>query len=503
MKKKQLTSIALIGLILSLSSCIGNSNSSASQHENESSASNSSVDEVISSESSSSNSSSSVEETTKTCLISFGNLLKNDVSNSPTSSSYVFEGADISGIEFTSCYGLDRETNDSDSYALKVGSGKKTGSLTINFSRACIVKQANIYASKYEGDAAVEYKCSSSANSTGMNITIDSEEQTKYSYLYLDAEKGVASNSVTFEATAKGRIYVYKIELIISSNGGSSSSSNSQSSQSSQSSSSSISSSSEYSTTSSSSLESDVEKEGYYKGVNWNTTGATLKTSLCTIISNGAKAIGYDALWEAYKSTDLKEDGTIWDMYSNESFDPNKDRAGNYKKEGDVFNREHTIPQSSFKSANASSYMVCDLFNVVPTDGYVNNRRSNYPHGNVSNATYTSKNGSKLGTGENNGYTGTVFEVIDEYKGDFARTYFYFVTRYEKSMTSLNYDAFQKNTYPSMSSWALKTYLAWNEMDPVSDKEINRNEAVYKIQKNRNPFIDHPEAIEKIWGSYN
>ncbi len=242
----------------------------------------------------------------------------------------------------------------------------------------------------------------------------------------------------------------------------------------------------------------DIDKDGYYQGINWNATGATLKTSLFNVISKNTKTIGYDGLWTAYEKTDLTSEGYIWDMYSNEKFNPKTDRAGNYKAEGDVYNREHSIPQSSFAGTD-SSKMKSDIFHVYPTDGYVNNRRSNYPHGNVSNVTYTSKNGSKLGTGNNNGYSGTVFEPIDEYKGDFARTYFYFVTRYQSSIPSMNYASFAKNTYPSLSSWAIKTYLEWNDLDPVSEKETKRNDAAYLLQNNRNPFIDHPEAVHKIW----
>ncbi len=520
MKKLSLLSILAITAIFSIFSCSDfndhSSSSPSSDGSSQSGGSSSSNQPSSSSASSSSNTSSSSshhsssgEETISKASLSFGELLpSSDFSTSPTNESYLADGIGVSSVVFNVCYGTSRTKTNEDSYALKMGSGKKTGSFTINFNKKYIIKQANIYASKYKSDSAVEYRCFTSANQTGMKITIDSETKEEYSYLYLDNEIKEASSSLTFEASGKGRIYVYKVELLISNGGGGSldsgtSSSSSQSSDSS--SSSSWGQSSEFSSSSSSSSSDttpDIESSGYYQGVDWNTSGAELKTSLHSIISKNAKAIGYDALWNAYESSDVKEDGTIWDMYSNESFDPRNDRAGNYKKEGDCYNREHTIPQSSWKGTGGSGSMKCDLFHVVPTDGYVNNIRSSYPHGNVSNATYTSKNGSKLGTGDNNGYNGTVFEVIDEYKGDFARSYFYFVTRYQNYIPSVNYAAFAKNTYPSLSSWALKTYLAWNDLDPVSEKEIKRNEAVYKIQNNRNPFIDHPEAVDKIWGSY-
>lgn len=474
--------------------------------EESSSDTSSSTDKPISSESQSSSDrpisseSSSDAPISKIATISFGVKTSNNISSSPTDASYSVSGISLKSVYFSNCFAPKRGTTDEDSNALRVGSGKKTGSVDINFEKATLVKRVNIYAKQFDGDPAVEYNLSSSANPTGMDITIESSEFTKFSYLYLDKENETKSTSISFKANQKGRIYVSKIEIVlyddtIDDDSSSSPSSSSSSSQSSESSSSSEDSSS---SSSSSPLEPDIDEDGYYQGVNWNATGATLKTSLFNVISKNTKNIGYDGLWTAYEKTDLTDEGYIWDMYSNEKFNPKTDRAGSYKGEGDVYNREHSIPQSKFAGTD-SSKMKADIFHVYPTDGYVNNRRGNYPHGNVSNATYTSKNGSKLGTGSNNGYNGTVFEPIDEYKGDFARTYFYFVTRYQSSIPSMSYDSFSKNTYPSLSTWALKTYLAWNDLDPVSEKERNRNDAAYLIQNNRNPFIDHPEAVHRIW----
>ncbi len=452
--------------------------------------------------SSSDGSSTSEAETLTTYSVSFGDLTPNNPSTTPNSSSYSADGINIKSIDFTACFGMSRNDTSANSYGIKMGSGSKKGSFTINFGTSYIIKQADIYAARYDGDTGVEYKCVTSANTNGMAIVIDSEESTKYSYLYLDNETGTASNSLTFGANAKGRIFVYKIDLLVSSGGSSSGGSSSSSSEDKGSSSEDSSGSGSDSSSSSEDTTPNIEPSGYYEGINWNTSGATLKTALYSVISKGTKNIGYDGLYTAYEKTDLRDDGYIWDMYSNENFNPKTDRAGNYKAEGDCYNREHTIPQSSWKSTGGASSMRSDIFHVIPTDGYVNNRRSSYPHGNVLNATYTSKNGSKLGTGNNNGYSGIVFEVIDEYKGDFARAYFYFVTRYQNYIPSVNYAAFAKNTYPSLSSWALKTYLEWNDLDPVSEKERKRNDAAYTFQNNRNPFIDHPEAVDKIWGSY-
>ncbi len=234
----------------------------------------------------------------------------------------------------------------------------------------------------------------------------------------------------------------------------------------------------------------------YYKSsINLTLRNADLKTNLFQIIKDHT-AIGYDNLYSAYLKTDLREDGTIWDMYSDVKYSPS-DNQGNYKKEGDMYNREHTIPQSIF---NKKSPMVCDIFHVYPTDGYVNNRRSNYPHAEVSNVTFESSNNTKVGTPANSSISGKVCEPADEYKGDFARTYFYFVTCYQDKMSSFSsYASFSQNTYPSLSKWAISLYKKWSLEDPVSEKEINRNEAAYGIQGNRNPFIDFPGIENLIW----
>ena len=257
-------------------------------------------------------------------------------------------------------------------------------------------------------------------------------------------------------------------------------------------------------TSSSTSASSSTVDDPYYAGIDWTLKGAALKTALFNKIKTHT-AIGYGALYDAYKKTDVHVvDGKeiIWDMYSSCKFTPGTDENhSSYTNEGDNYNREHTIPQSIF---NSKDPMYSDLFHIYPTDSYVNNKRSNYPHGVVKGtASYTSSNGCKLGTSDpSTGYSSTVFEVIDEYKGDFARTYFYFGTCYEDKMAGLNsFDAFAKNTYPSLSTWAKNLYLKWAKDDPVSEKEINRNKVAYSIQKNRNPFIDHPEAAEAIWGA--
>ena len=241
----------------------------------------------------------------------------------------------------------------------------------------------------------------------------------------------------------------------------------------------------------------------YYKNANGK-KGEALKTALFNIIKNPS-VTSYDGLIEAYKKTDTRADGYVRDWYSNATtFTHVKDKAGNYSKEGDVYNREHSVPSSWFSKA---SPMYSDIMHVIPTDGYVNNRRSSYPFGEVGSVTYRSANGySKLGKCKTSGYTGTVFEPNDEVKGDIARIYFYMVTCYEDKIsgwtsTGDSKYVFAGNKYPGLTDWVLDMMMRWSKLDPIDDVEKARNIAVYGVQKNRNPFVDYPGLEEYIWGS--
>ncbi len=225
-----------------------------------------------------------------------------------------------------------------------------------------------------------------------------------------------------------------------------------------------------------------------------------LKTALHNIIKDHT-VVNYKGLWDAFKSTDVRADGKVWDMYSDCEFTFVSDQCGNYKNECDCYNREHSFPKSWFDDA---SPMYSDLFHLYPTDGKVNGMRSNYPFGEVSNPTYTSHNGSKLGNNSTSGYSDKVFEPVDEYKGDFARSYFYMATRYEDKIAKWSACPIcDGNNKASFKKWTVELLLKWHRQDPVSEKEIARNDAVYKQQNNRNPFIDFPELVEKIWGDDN
>nr|WP_315169920.1 endonuclease [uncultured Flavobacterium sp.] len=246
---------------------------------------------------------------------------------------------------------------------------------------------------------------------------------------------------------------------------------------------------------------------GYYSTATG--TGYTLKTQLYNIIK-GHTDNGYAGLYTTYQNSDVdlfyENDGTILDMYSEKpsSTDPynysagSTQRCGTYSVEGDCYNREHIIPQSTFNSA---APMVSDAHFITPTDGKVNGQRSNYPHGNVATATWTSLNGGKLGSSGVSGYSGTVFEPINEFKGDIARMYFYFATRYENTVAGYPFAMFDGSSNKVFTTAFLNQLLAWHNQDPVSAREIARNNAIYARQNNRNPYIDHPEYVQAIWGS--
>lgn len=237
---------------------------------------------------------------------------------------------------------------------------------------------------------------------------------------------------------------------------------------------------------------------GYYDDA-VGKSGEDLQKSLSTIL-NDATDVGYDGLWNLYKTTDRRSDGKVWDMYSDvTNYTFGTDQCGSYGSEGDCYNREHSVPKSWF---NKQSPMVSDIWHVYPTDRKVNGMRSNYPFGEVASDAPGSENGfSKWGKCKTPGYSHTVFEPNDEYKGDFARTYFYFATRYKGVATSEYGAEVFSSAYPYITKWQLDMLLRWHEQDPVSQKELDRNEAVYESrQGNRNPFIDYPELVDLIFG---
>lgn len=241
--------------------------------------------------------------------------------------------------------------------------------------------------------------------------------------------------------------------------------------------------------------------DGYYNAA-IGKKGSELRTALFNIIKNHTD-ITYSGLWSAYPFTDVKTNGKIWDIYSDVpsgnppyAYNTSQKCSGQACNiEGVCYNKEHTVPQSWF---NGASPMYSDLFHIYPTDCKVNAERANYPYGEVETASWTSQNGSKLGTCSYSGYTATVFEPIDEFKGDIARTYFYMTVRYMNN--NLSCDALSVFNRADLKPWALNMLLEWHNADPVSQKEIDRNNVIYSdFQHNRNPFIDCPELVNLLF----
>ena len=231
-------------------------------------------------------------------------------------------------------------------------------------------------------------------------------------------------------------------------------------------------------------------------------SGEALKTALFNIISKKQHSPSYDELLELYKKTDTRADGYVRDWYSNiTSFTHIEDKAGNYSKEGDVYNREHTVPQS-WGAPKA------DIVHVVPTDGWVNNIRGSLPFAEVSYVEKPDKdqsaNGySKRGPSKTAGYSGMVFEPNDEVKGDLARIYFYMATCYEGTITSWSGGGVITGTkYQPYVDWTFDMMMRWSKLDPIDDVERARNAAIAAndVQGNRNPFVDYPGLEEYIWG---
>ncbi|MDE7443555.1 MAG: endonuclease, partial [Muribaculaceae bacterium] len=233
---------------------------------------------------------------------------------------------------------------------------------------------------------------------------------------------------------------------------------------------------------------------GYYNSLNGKSE-SVLKTAVRNVIYNHTQVSSYSALPQYFQKTDVYP-GTRqwWDMYSNIPL---------YAPSFTGLNREHSFPKSWWGGATTIPAYT-DLNHLYPSEAAANMAKSNYPLGTVSRTTGSGDfdNGvSKVGPavyGQGGG-AAKVFEPADEYKGDFARTYFYMVTCYQDLSWKYKY-MLSDGVYPTLTQWAQTLLLQWHQQDPVSQKEIDRNEAVYAIQNNRNPFIDFPDLAEYIWG---
>ena len=234
---------------------------------------------------------------------------------------------------------------------------------------------------------------------------------------------------------------------------------------------------------------------GYYYYAQ-NKKQAALKTALHTYTAplrelDYGSGIGFT--WEGFFYTDQNADGSVIDMYSN-TF-----RNFNGFAAVDGMHIEHSFPKSWWGSYPNNAYK--DLFHLYPADAVTNMTKSNLPLGEVTGIPSLDNGLTKIGeNGFGAAYTDKCFEPADEYKGDFARSYFYISTVYEDYYSLWQSPMMNNNTYPVWKPWALDLLLKWHRQDPVSAKELARIEAVYNLQGNRNPFIDYPTLVEYIWG---
>lgn len=225
---------------------------------------------------------------------------------------------------------------------------------------------------------------------------------------------------------------------------------------------------------------------------------AELKTALHEIIQPHTM-LEYYSSSTSFKKTDWHPNGYFWDMYS--------DIKRSSWSGG--LNREHNLPKSWFGIGSEdvnTAPIATDLHNLYPSDAEANSKKSNFSLGVVGTISY--ENGViKVGKNVYPGYTGDVFEPANEYKGDFARDYMYMVTCYEDYaniwQSTGTQSMLQRNTYPVFTPYAIKLLMEWHRNDPVSIKETDRNNAVFILQHNRNPFIDHPLLAEYIWGKFS
>lgn len=237
----------------------------------------------------------------------------------------------------------------------------------------------------------------------------------------------------------------------------------------------------------------------YYRSANLKKQEA-LKIALGNIIKNHTKRT-YDNLKTDYQSVYVVPNSVknnspqVYDIFCDEEY---------YYSNSGKWNREHVAPNSWWGGTKNAAYS--DLFSVIPSEKNANSRKSNYPPGEIQgDADYDSGRilvgKPKKGLG---GSYNKVYEPYDDYKGDFARIFFYVATCYDDiawGSKSTVTSEIKKETWPTLSPWLYQMLIKWHNNDPVSEMEIRINDAAQKIQKNRNPFIDYPILADYIWGS--
>ena len=236
---------------------------------------------------------------------------------------------------------------------------------------------------------------------------------------------------------------------------------------------------------------------GYYSSLDGK-SGEALKNAIHDLTLRHT-VLSYYSLWSYFPETDCYPDNRskVWDMYSDKFY---------FFSSTYGMNREHSFPKSwwaaSGQNSNTDLYpSYTDIMHLYPADADANSAKYYWPLGEVSSTTFdngVTKVGSPL-AGQGGGCS-QVFEPDDRYKGDFARTYFYMACTYQHYHWRHTY-MLNNSTWKTLNEWSVDLLCRWARNDAVSDKEVDRNDAVQKCQNNRNPFIDFPDLFEYIWGN--
>lgn len=235
----------------------------------------------------------------------------------------------------------------------------------------------------------------------------------------------------------------------------------------------------------------------YFSDVSDDLTNSALVGFLHNKLASDHLELSFASLYSHYETSDGSRDGCngIFDFYSSRCWAP-EEACGNYTREGDCFNREHSWPKSWWGGGEGPDQHH-DIISVIPADGYVNNQRGQLPLGEITNARYTSTNGSNVGDCASLGVATSqrCFEPADELKGDLARIYFYMAVRYEGELGCCNELGVDNS---DIKQWQENQLRIWHEQDPVDTWERERNERVFGLQRNRNPFVDYPSYVDRI-----
>ena len=241
---------------------------------------------------------------------------------------------------------------------------------------------------------------------------------------------------------------------------------------------------------------------GYYAGAE-NLKGAALREALHAVIDHH-QPVSYDGLWRAYETTDATLDGRPWCIYSEFPFMSFQPQPG--AKPGQIgayLTREHSFPKDWWGGTRNPAYS--DLFHVILGDAHVNGQKGVKPLGIVDPEHAQTFGISRVGPAHPAlGYAGEVFEPADRYKGDFARNYLYVALRYLHGPDALDCakSPIIQADGQSFEPWAIRLLLAWHRADPPDARERHRNDAVFALQQNRNPFIDEPGFADRCWPEY-